>query len=506
MNIINGYTTQLVQFSQEDIDTVKEQVNNLRLNHNGANGLERSITAQQNNKLMGFLAEKAVYNTLRETLGSLVHKKETDITNQIDMFIGTKTVEVRSSQVKQGIRTALFAKRSNGDSVYHLVGSYTNSYKKKEIVKDYYIWVVFEDSFEHCYIVGGATKAMIEAAPLVTMVPKGKTCNNPGQYRALRPDKIYQFDQLLKLLTPSANERLSLAKQNKEDEFYTRYETVEKELQHYGKFFVDKIVYLPCDNPDISNFWKYFRDNFKKLGLKELRSTFLGGKLTVYDGNLLKEELLTDTGSFDTQECLTEMIGADIIVTNPPFSLFRQFVLQLVYINKDFLIIGNQNAATTKEIFPLFQQDKIRYGYNLGSETFQIPDDYETRSANVRTDSVGKRYLQVEGIRWFTTLSVNISRQSVVVKSFSPFVYQKYDNYNAYEVSLVKDIPDYEGELGVPISYLNVYNPQQFELVGISDNLAGPVIENGKVKEKPGRFYLKGKRLYQRIVIKKRGE
>lgn len=504
---IRDFPVKLVTFSENDIKWISEKVQSITMNPSGANGLLRSAEVQHKNKLMGFLAEKAVYDILREEFGSVVYQREKqDIKNQVDIFCGTKTVEVRSSQVKDGIEAALFNIRNNGDSRYHLVGSYTNGYKIKEIIKDFYVWVVFEKSFDHCYIVGGATKDMISTAPLITMVPKGTSCKSPGYYRALKPSDILNFEDLISAMTPQQNETLSLAKKNKEDEFYTLLTTVETEVQHYKNLFKNRIVYCPCDNPDISNFWKFFYDNFNKYQLAELRATYLGNPAIFwsYNGSDITKTVLEEDGSFSSDECKEILKSSDIVITNPPFSLFRSFVKLLISYKKDFLIIGNQNAATTKDIFPLFQQDIIRYGYQMGSQRFQIPDWYETRSDNVKTDDSGNRFLTVEGIRWFTTLPVNRKSKLVCTQRFSPFKYKRYDNYPAHEVSFVKDIPvSYAGLLGVPISYLNVHDKEQFELIGTSGELAGPVTIDDKVKNNPGRFYLDGKRLYERIVIRR---
>lgn len=505
---IRNFSVEKVNFFKNDINQISKKVQNLCMNPGGANGTTRSPEVQQKNKLMGFLAEKAVYDILRQKFGTVVYQREKqDIKNQINIFCGTKTVEVRSSQVPDGIEAALFDIRTNGDSRYHLVGSYTNDYKKKEVIKDFYIWVVFEQELDHCFLVGGATKDMISAAPVITMVPKGTVCKNPGQYRALKPSDILNFEQLISCLQPQQNETLSLAKKNKEDEFYTRYITVEKEVQNYKNLLKGKIVYCPCDNPDISNFWKFFYDNFNGYQLTELRATYLGDPAIFwsYDGSDITKVTLTGDGSFSSDECVKILQDSDIVVTNPPFSLFRDFVKLLISNKKDFLIIGNQNASTTKDIFPLFQRDIIRYGYFMGSEKFQVPSWYETRSDNVKVDINGNRFLTVEGIRWFTTLPVNRKTQLSCTRTFNPFRYKRYDNYPAHEVSFVKDIPvKYTGLLGVPISYLNVHDKDKFILVGTSGELAGPVIVDGKVKEKPGRFYLDGKRLYERIIIQRR--
>ena len=508
LKTVRNFPVELVQFNEQTIQEVKDKVAALHLNEGGANGLARSVETQQKNKLMGFLAEKAVYDFLRSKLGTIVYQREKqDLSNQVDIFCGTKTVEVRSSQVKGGIETALFAKRNNGDSVYHLVGNYTTAYKKKEIIKDYYIWVIFEESMDYCFIAGGAIKDAVANVPLLTMVPKGKECSNPTQYRALRPDQMTDIYTLTETMRPSQNETLSLAKQNKEDEFYTRYQTIEKEVNHYVNYFRDKVIYCPCDNPDTSNFWKFFVRNFKILGLKKIWCSHLSEEQAVavnYDGRTFVRQLLQGDGGFQTEECIKILRQSDVVVTNPPFSLFRDFVSILVQNNKDFLIIGNQNAATAKEIFPLFKANRVRYGYNLGSEQFQIPAWYETRSDNIKTDTEGNRYLTVEGIRWFTTLPVKREVKPQVLQPYNPFKYPQYDNFEAIEVSFCKEIPKYWGYIGVPISYLNIHDNSVFQLVGTSSDFAKPVIVEGKVKNNPGRFYLRGKRLYERIVIKMR--
>jgi hypothetical protein len=259
----------------------------------------------------------------------------------------------------------------------------------------------------------------------------------------------------------SKNSNLHKAKTEKNDEFYTQLTDVSKEIIHYKQHFKDKIVFCNCDDPTWSAFWKYFHLNFKALGLKKLISTHYDRNEPTYkmeytggDDNDIKVGIKTPlegNGGFRNQECLDLLDESDIVVTNPPFSLFREYVSCLVEHNKKFLIIGNMNAITYKEFFPLIKNNKVWMGYNSVKE-FKQPNGTVKKFGN---------------IGWFTNLNIQKRHEKIILwKNYSPDKFPTYDNYDAIEVSKVSDIPiDYDGWLGVPITFMNIYNPDQFEIL-----------------------------------------
>lgn len=306
-----------------------------------------------------------------------------------------------------------------------------------------------------------------------------------------------------------ARKDLEQAKDAKKDEFYTQLSDIEKELVHYREYFRDKVVFCNCDDPYESNFFKYFALNFNALGLKKLIATCYDGspiaqqelalfptdesepKRKAYkveisevpdlDGNgsadltdvqlLLKSSdhnvkaELKQNGSFDSPESIELLKEADIVVTNPPFSLFREFLALLDKYNKQFIIIGNTNALTYKETFKMFQEDKIRTGYtnfNVGMY-FQVPDSWE-KFHHIEN---GKKMARVSTSCWFTNLPVSKHNEELIlIKHYTPEEYPKYDNYDAINVNTYTDIPcDYDGAIGVPITFLDKYNPKQFEII-----------------------------------------
>ena len=260
---------------------------------------------------------------------------------------------------------------------------------------------------------------------------------------------------------------------------------IENELQYYKKYFKNKIVFCNCDDPEQSNFWQYFARNFEHLQLKKLIATHFDPDKPSYKLELLRLEdggdqnddgridhldtiktPLIQNGDFRSPECIEILKQADIVVTNPPFSLFREYVAQLVEYKKKFLIIGNMNAITYKEIFPLIRDNKIWAGHSFNRTIeFRIPSDYEECN---RIEN-GRKYCKVPAICWFTNLSHKKRNQELILyKSYkeNKTDYPKYDNYDAIEVSKTKDIPkDYYGAMGVPISFLDKYCPVQFEIV-----------------------------------------
>jgi len=295
----------------------------------------------------------------------------------------------------------------------------------------------------------------------------------------------------------SKNKDLRSAKNSKKDEFYTQLSDIEKELKHYKKHFEGKVVYCNCDDPRESNFFHYFSYNFEKFALKKLITTcyksqekdlFSKNKSekAVYleycgdrNGNNLPdpEEIgikhLEGDGDFRSQESIELLEQADIVVTNPPFSLFREYIAQLVAHNKQFIIIGNVNAISYKEVFQLIKSDKLWLGPSIrsGDREFGVPDDYPLNAAGFRVDSDGKKFIRVKGIRWFTNLDFRERHEELILyKPYTPEEYPTYDNYDAIEVSETKNIPaDYDGAMGVPITFLDKYSPEQFEILGITD-------------------------------------
>ena len=273
------------------------------------------------------------------------------------------------------------------------------------------------------------------------------------------------------------NGNLKKAKAAKNDEFYTRLEDIEKELKHYTEHFKGKVVYCNCDDANKSNFFKYFSINFQKLGLKKLITSGLkdngtgvvaiqtGDNIDIYDGN----------GDFRSEECIEFLKEADIVVTNPPFSCFRQYVAQLMQYGKKFLIIGNMNAITYKEIFPYIKNNKLwaGYGFNI-SYVYKTPykNELEANAKFVKSKGCNPEdgYVKVPAVAWYTNLEHNKRNEELILyKHYNPTEYPKYDNYDAIEVSKVAEIPmDYEGVMGVPISFLDKYCPNQFRIVGLA--------------------------------------
>ena len=298
-----------------------------------------------------------------------------------------------------------------------------------------------------------------------------------------------------------ANKNLNAAKEAKKDEFYTQLEDINNELRHYREHFRGKTVLCNCDDPRVSNFFTYFAYNFEFLGLKRLITTcyksqdmdlFSQNKseqaiYLIYDGDKNgnnipdPEEIgihpLKGDGDFRSREWIELLKQADIVVTNPPFSLFREYVAQLMEYDKKFLIIGNVNANTTKEIFPLIKDNKMWMGASIhsGDRKFWVPDGYELNAAGCGVDETGKKYIRVKGVRWFTNLDYKERHENLILdRNYSSDYYPEYDNFNAIEVSKTEDIPcDYEGVMGVPVTFLDKYNPDQFEILGITKTWFG---------------------------------
>lgn len=341
-----------------------------------------------------------------------------------------------------------------------------------------------------------------------------------------------------------ANKDLGKARKDKKDEFYTQIDDIAKELQYYRGLFRDKVVLCNCDDPYESNFFKYFALKFNSLGLKKLIATCYDGSpvqgnelllhfddwdseptkiaykveisevtdcngdgaidlsdvryLIQNDKNVLSR--LKGNGDFRSAECVELLKQADIVVTNPPFSLFREYLSQLMEYEKQFLIIGNLNAVSYKECFQWIQNDKMWLGCSIhsGDREFQVPEDYPLEAAGSRIDEKGRKYIRVKGVRWFTNLDYKERHEPLDLwKRYTPEEYPKYDNYDAINVNRTADIPcDYDGIMGVPITFMDKYNPEQFEILGIANSARWIGMECYTI--------IKGKRLYNRLLIRRR--
>ncbi|EGD6457196.1 modification methylase [Salmonella enterica] len=306
--------------------------------------------------------------------------------------------------------------------------------------------------------------------------------------------------------TGQSNCKLQAAAKAKNDEFYTMFSDVEKELRFYREHFRGKTIFLNCDD-DTSNFWKFFQLNFEFFGLKKLVATHYetenaSYKLEMTGPTSIFETKLSGNGDFRSPESVAIMKEADIVITNPPFSLFREFVAQLVEHGKKFLIVGNKNAITYKEIFPLIKANKLWLGIHL-ARWYVLPDSAAKWD---KLDENGKKLAEAPGL-WFTNLEHSQRNEDIVLyKDYTPDEFPTYDNFNAIEVSKSADIPvGYNGVMGVPITFLNKYNPNQFEIIGFDYEVKSGEIEGVAKSEWNGkldRAYLNNKRMYARILIK----
>ena len=318
----------------------------------------------------------------------------------------------------------------------------------------------------------------------------------------------------------SVNRDLHNAKKNKNDEFYTQLSDIEKELRYYKDQFKDKIVYCNCDDPTVSNFFHYFSYSFKFLKLRKLISTcyksqerdlfsnhnseksigleFVGGMDSIPNSNDVKQFALNGDGDFRSDECIELLKQADVVVTNPPFSLFREYVAQLMQYEKKFLILGNQNAIAYKEIFKQIKENKLWLGYdNGGTKWFRVPDNYDIKTDTRKKIADGVKYFSMGNVGWFTNLDTTKRHEEIILyKKYNSEEFPKYDNYDAINVSRYTNIPlDYDGVMGVPITFIDKYNPDQFEIIGI----------DRYVKDNPNyghRFTINGKETYARVLIK----
>lgn len=325
-----------------------------------------------------------------------------------------------------------------------------------------------------------------------------------------------------------ANKNLNQARNAKKDEFYTQLVDIENELRHYKEHFKDKVVLCNCDDPRISNFFHYFSYNFEKLGLKKLITTcyknqerdlfsqndseraiwleYNGDKNNnrVPDPDEIGINYFQGDGDFRSKECIELLRQADIVVTNPPFSLFREYVAQLIEYDKKFIIIGHQNAITYREIFPLIKENKIWLGYGFKGGAGHFISKYEdTATAGDHREGM----IRVSGVNWFTNLEINKRHENLILfKQYTPEDYPKYDNYDAINVDKTSDIPaDYNGAMGVPITFLDKYNPEQFEILDARDFTNIERLTNKSyalIKDADG--CINGKNKYARILIRRR--
>lgn len=326
----------------------------------------------------------------------------------------------------------------------------------------------------------------------------------------------------------NTNTYLQSAKNTKNDEFYTPFEAIEKELVNYQDQFFDKVVLCNCDDPFESDFCRFFIYNFNRFNLRKLICTSYGEskriKLNTQTGNKgyvlqvdkieeekfknttyketiksLKVKRLKGNGDFASEECVSFLKEADIVVTNPPFSLFRQFISLLFYHKKKFLVIGNMNAITYKEIFPYVQNNEAWLGYHNGDMAFRVPADSEPRKTRFWIDETGQKWRSLGNAMWFTNLDVAYRHRFMELHvRYSPNKHPHFDSYDAINVSRVADIPmDYEGIMAVPLTILNKYNPDQFEIVGEANHGS----DNPYDLFKPT---INGKEIFKRILIKKR--
>lgn len=367
----------------------------------------------------------------------------------------------------------------------------------------------------------------------------------------------------------AGNETLSARNRNSADEFYTQLPDIEAELRHYRDQFKGKVVLCNCDDPFESNFFKYFAMNFDHLALKRLITTcYAGSPISGEHLPLLEAAGLRDTqpprepykvvisevpdlnedgaidltdveyllrndanvmtplkgdGDFRSKKCVALLDEADIVVTNPPFSLFREYINLLIDHGKKFLVLGDQNGSKYSSIFPHIVANRLWFGYNNGgTKWFRVPDDYEIKTESRKKVVNGVKYFSMGRIYWYTNLETTKRHEPLTLfKRYTTEEYSAYTNYPGIEVPKVAEIPmDYEGEMGVPITFLDKYNPDQFQIIGISTQLAEPMSryaakedymsKKGKVVGGTGKLFLplgngKHKGVYERIIIKRIG-
>lgn len=307
----------------------------------------------------------------------------------------------------------------------------------------------------------------------------------------------------------AGNKSLTNAKEKRDDEFYTQITDIEKELKHYKKHFKNAVVFCNCDDPDWSNFWKYFHLNFEHLGLKKLITTHYDANEPTYkmeyeggndsDISVGKITPLKQNGDFRSPECIEMLKEATIVCTNPPFSLFREYVATLMQYNKKFVIVGNQNAISYKELFPLIKNNEMWLGVHSGDMAFTVPDDSGPRKTRFWIDENGQKWRSLGNACWYTNLDIQKRHEPIdLVSKYDPEKYPKYDDFDAINVSKTLDIPcDYDGVMGVPITMLQYYCPDQFDIIWLDGD-----DENVWAGHGPA---LNGKNLYRRIFIRRKG-
>ncbi|MCR4619124.1 MAG: adenine-specific methyltransferase EcoRI family protein [Paludibacteraceae bacterium] len=327
------------------------------------------------------------------------------------------------------------------------------------------------------------------------------------------------------------NTNLHKAKRDKDDEFYTTYETVEKELSHYVEQFEGQTVLCNCDDPYTSNFSKFFINNFNTFKLKRLICTsyckaqetpqptlfdfdmpcektskdpqqgYVLDVDSVDEGNInttyQKIRTLKGNGDFRSDECVEYLKQSDIVVTNPPFSLFKDFVIEVLKYDKKFLIIGNQNALTYKEIFPLIQTNVVWTGYQFGEMKFRVPSNSEPRQTRYWVDGTGQKWRSLGNAMWLTNLDNDRRHQSLkLTQKFDPIKHRRYDNYDAIHVRNIGEIPsDYSGIMGVPITIISLYNQDQFEIIGEANHGSDSSFDIFKPM-------IGGREIFKRILIR----
>ncbi|AFU72055.1 adenine-specific DNA modification methylase [Bifidobacterium asteroides PRL2011] len=350
------------------------------------------------------------------------------------------------------------------------------------------------------------------------------------------------------------NVTLNHAYAAKRDEFYTEYTDVAKEMKCYKDIFQGKHVLCNCDDPFESAFFRYFVKHFNDLGLEKLsstcysNSTLAGSEYPLEDGagayeaevnevpevflerpdgsldleSLLaiqgnKLQRLDGDGDFRSSECVSLLKKADVVVTNPPFSLFREFIKLLQKYHKKYIILGNINASTYKEVFPLFRDDKVWYGDTIhsGDRKFYVPDDYPLKAANCGVELNGRKFIRVKGVRWFTNIDNGRRHKALcLTRNYDPSFYPQYANYNAIEVNKTTNIPaDYFGYMGVPITFLDKYCPEQFEIVMLANGNARTSVDDATLtrvgytrhpNDRGGVGIINNKRVYARVIIRRR--
>lgn len=306
------------------------------------------------------------------------------------------------------------------------------------------------------------------------------------------------------------NDNLHTAKKAKNDEFYTQVRDIEREIEHYRPHFIDKVIYMPCDNPEWSNFWRVLKGQFSAIRCKKIVATFYNGVVDKdthpykleWDGETETKTMLEGDGDFRSEECTKILQESDIVITNPPFSMFREFVKWLEDAGKKYLIIGNVNSISCKEIFPLIKDNKMWLGVSIhsGDRKFYVPENYPLNAAGCGIDDDDKRFIRVKGVRWFTNLDIPTRHDFIHSgKRYArtPEKYLKYDNYDAINVDKTNEIPDdYDGVMGVPVTFLDNYCPEQFEILKCT-------AYSDKTHYGAGALYVDKNKKFTRILIKR---